>query len=193
MGPVRTNAPLTLLEILAFAGAVVGPAWGLAVLISSLYVAGTSFVVLLVPLAFHPAPLLVGVVSLSGVALLVTRVQGRWTRAEIALVSCGVVAVALWLAPVLLMGDAAAGTVIGLVLVVLAVAFGPLPVCFWSAMRTAGSMRVCATDPASPSWLREGWAWCLARYEAVRSRKEPTPDAADVPVSRTKAQRTEQG
>lgn len=192
MGLVRPGASLSRMEALAFAAAVIGPSWGLGVVIAALYVAGTSFPFLLVPLVFHPAPLLVGVASLCGVAVLVTRVQHRWTPAEIALVSCAVLAFTLWIAPVVLMGDVGGGAVIGVVLVVLALVFGPLPVCFWAAMRTAGSMRVGASDPASPSWLREWWAWCLARYDAVWSRKERAPQAADVPVSGTRARRTEQ-
>ncbi len=191
MRSVRPHAPLTLAEAFAFAAAVVGPAWGLGVLIASLYVAGPSFLLLLFPLAFHPAPLLVAVLSLVGVMLLILRVQGRWTRPEIAVVSCAIVAVALWLAPVVLMGDVGTGAVIGLVLVVLALAFGPLPLSFWAAMRTCRSMRVCATDPAAPSWLREVRAWWFARYDALRSRKETRPDGAGVRVSR-KDGRTEQ-
>ncbi|MGH1561688.1 hypothetical protein [Mumia sp. DW29H23] len=181
MSSARTSEPVTALEALAFAGAVIGPSWGLGVLIASFYVAGPAFVVLLVPMAFQPVSLLVALLAVAGVTVLVLRVQERWTRAEIALVSCAVLAAALWITPVVLMGDAGDGVVIGLILVVLACAFGPVPLCFWSATRMSRSMRVAVTDPAATSWLRDAVAWGVARYEMVRARSERAPVAGDVP------------
>lgn len=181
MSAARTNEPVTVVEAVVFAAAVVAPSWGLGVLIAALYVAGTSFLVILVPLALQPVSLLVGALAVCGVSVLVLRVQQRWTRPEIALVSSAMLAAALWATPVVLMSELGAGLVTGFILVVLGVCFGPIPVCFWSVTRMSRTMRIAVDDPAARSWLRDAVAWGVARYEVLRARGESVPQerAAD--------------
>ncbi|KAA1422942.1 hypothetical protein FE697_012435 [Mumia zhuanghuii] len=180
MGAVRTSDPITLAEAAAFAAAVVGPSWGLSVLMASLYVAGASFVELVWSVAFLPVSLLVVALAVPGVVVLVLVVQERWTRFEIALVCCVILGTAMWIAPTVVMSDHGAGFLMGMILVVLGLASGPLPLCFWVTTRMARTMRVATLDPAATSWLRDARAWALARYEALRSRSERLPQASDL-------------
>ncbi|MBW9207094.1 hypothetical protein KV097_14195 [Mumia sp. zg.B17] len=180
MRVARKNDPVTPLEALTFATAVIGPPWALGVLIASLYVAGPAFLLLLVPVAFQPVSLLAGAAAVVAVTALVVRVQDRWTRPEIALVSSGLFAAALWFSPVALVGDLDPGAVLGLILVVLAVAFGPIPLCFWSATRAARSMRIGVRDPAAASWLRDAVAWGMSRFEMIRARALRPPGLGQV-------------
>jgi len=172
---------VTPLEALTFATAVIGPPWALGVLIASLYVAGPAFLMLLVPMAFQPVSLLSGAVAVVAVTALVVQVQDRWTRPEIALVSCALFSGALWFAPVALVGDLDTGAVLGVILVVLAAAFGPIPLCFWSATRAARAMRIGVRDPAGTSWLRDAVAWGTSRFEVVRARAMRAPALGQVP------------
>ncbi|WP_370617862.1 hypothetical protein [Mumia sp. Pv 4-285] len=180
LSAARTNDPITLAEAATFAVAVVGPSWGFSVMMASLYVAGASFLGLIVPMALQPVSVLVLALAVPGVILLVLRVQERWTRFEVALGCCVIIGLAMWTAPVVLMSDHGTGFLMGMILVVLGLASGPLPLCFWVATRMSRAMRVATLDPSAASWLRDAGAWALTRYEVLRSRSERPPLAVEV-------------